>query len=108
MTPDRDFIVENLSGGNQQKVSVAKALVIDPQILILDEPTRGVDVGAKSELHRIISNLASEGRSIILISSDLPEILGMCDRVFVMKEGRMAGEVMRDEMTQEKILGMAL
>ncbi len=107
-TPDGDFIVENLSGGNQQKVSVAKALVIDPQILILDEPTRGVDVGAKSELHRIINGLASEGRSIILISSDLPEILGMCDRVFVMKNGRMAGEVMRDEMSQEKILGMAL
>ena len=107
-TPDGDFIVENLSGGNQQKVSVAKALVIDPQILILDEPTRGVDVGAKSEIHRIISGLAGEGRSIILISSDLPEILGMCDRVFVMKQGRMAGEVMRDEMSQEKVLSIAL
>ena len=107
-TPDGDFIVENLSGGNQQKVSVAKSLAIDPEILILDEPTRGVDVGAKSELHRIISNRAADGRSIILISSDLPEILGMCDRVFVMKNGRMAGEVMRDEMSQEKILGMAL
>lgn len=107
-TPDGNFIVENLSGGNQQKVSVAKSLVIDPRILILDEPTRGVDVGAKSEIHRIISGLASEGRSIILISSDLPEILGMCDRVFVMKNGRMNGEVMREEMSQEKILGMAL
>jgi ABC-type sugar transport system ATPase subunit len=106
--PDGDFIVNNLSGGNQQKVSVAKSLAVEPQILILDEPTRGVDVGAKSEIHRIISGLAKSGKSIMLISSDLPEILGMSDRVLVMKTGRKAGEVDRVEMSQEKLLGMAL
>ena len=74
--PNEDFIVDNLSGGNQQKVLVAKALAAAPKILILDEPTRGVDVGAKAEIHRIISNLAKEGMSIIMISSDMPELLG--------------------------------
>ncbi|TFG59891.1 MAG: sugar ABC transporter ATP-binding protein [Spirochaetales bacterium] len=106
--PNGDFIVNNLSGGNQQKVSVAKALAVEPQILILDEPTRGVDVGAKSEIHKIISSLAKAGKSIIMISSDLPEILGMSDRVVVMKGGRKMGELMRNELNQEKILKMAL
>ena len=106
--PDGDFIVNNLSGGNQQKVSVAKSLAVTPEILFLDEPTRGVDVGAKSEIHRIITNLAKAGKSIVLISSDLPEILGMCDRVVVMKMGKVAGELTRNEMTQEKVLGLAL
>lgn len=106
--PDGDFIVNNLSGGNQQKVSVAKALAVEPEILILDEPTRGVDVGAKSEIHRIISALAAGGKSIIIISSDLPEILGMSDRVLVMKDGCKAGELSRAELTQEKVLEMAL
>jgi ABC-type sugar transport system ATPase subunit len=100
--------VNKLSGGNQQKVAVAKSLAVEPQILILDEPTRGVDVGAKSEIHRIISHLAKEGKSIILISSDLPEILGMSDRVLVMKQGRKMGELSRHELSQEKILHMAL
>lgn len=107
-TPDADFIVNNLSGGNQQKVSVAKALATEPRILILDEPTRGVDVGAKSEIHRLIGKLAQEGKSIIMISSDLPEILGMSDRVLVMKAGKKQGELMRSELSQEKILQMAL
>ncbi len=106
--PDGSFVVSKLSGGNQQKVSVAKSLAAEPQILILDEPTRGVDVGAKSELHRIISNLAKAGKSIIIISSDLPEILGMSDRVMVMKNGCKAGELLRAELTQERILEMAL
>ncbi len=106
--PNGDFIVDNLSGGNQQKVSVAKALATEPRILVLDEPTRGVDVGAKSEIHRIISNLAKAGKSIILISSDLPEILGMCDRVAVMKTGNKVGELNRSELTQERVLHMAL
>lgn len=106
--PNGEFIVNNLSGGNQQKVSVAKSLAVEPQILILDEPTRGVDVGAKSEIHRIISDLAKAGKSLVLISSDLPEILGMCDRVLVMKNGRIAGELNRKELSQERILGMAL
>ena len=107
-TPGGDFVVNNLSGGNQQKVSVAKALATEPRILILDEPTRGVDVGAKSEIHRIISDLARQGKAIIMISSDLPEILGMSDRVLVMKNGRKQGELVRGELTQESILHMAL
>jgi ABC-type sugar transport system ATPase subunit len=106
--PGGDFIVNNLSGGNQQKVSVAKALATTPRILILDEPTRGVDVGAKSEIHRIISTLADEGKSIIMISSDLPEIIGMSDRVIVMKNGLKMGELSRAELSQERILQLAL
>ena len=107
-TPGLDFVVNNLSGGNQQKVSVAKALATEPRILILDEPTRGVDVGAKSEIHRIVGQLVAAGKSIIMISSDLPEILGMSDRVIVMKGGRKQGELSRNELSQEKILQMAL
>ena len=106
--PDSNFIVENLSGGNQQKVAVAKSLAAAPRVLIMDEPTRGVDVGAKAEIHRIISNLASEGLSIILISSDLPEVLGMSDRIYVMKEGSIVCEFTRQEATQEKVLSVAL
>ena len=107
-TPGPDFVVNNLSGGNQQKVSVAKALATEPRVLILDEPTRGVDVGAKSEIHRIISGLARDGKSIIMISSDLPEIMGMADRVIVMKNGAKQGELPRSELSQERILHMAL
>jgi ABC-type sugar transport system ATPase subunit len=101
-------VVNNLSGGNQQKVSIAKALVAQPQILIMDEPTRGVDVGAKSEIHRIIDELVKRGIAIILISSDLPEILGMSDRIYVMKKGQIVGEMPRQEASQEKILKLAL
>lgn len=107
--PDRNFVVENLSGGNQQKVLLAKALAAKPEVLILDEPTRGVDVGAKYEIYKIIERLASEGVSIIMISSDMPELLGMSDRIIVIKEGRLVWEVPRGEdMTQEKILEKAL
>ena len=106
--PDSDFVVEQLSGGNQQKVSVGKALAASPKVLIMDEPTRGVDVGAKAEIHRIISNLASTGLAIILISSDLPEVLGMSDRICVMKNGAIVGEFSRKEVTQEKVLAIAL
>ena len=106
--PDGDFLVANLSGGNQQKVSVSKALALKPKILILDEPTRGVDVSAKAEIHKIISELTQKGVTIIMISSELPELIGMCDRIYVMKEGRIAGSFDRDEVTQEKILIMAL
>ena len=107
-TPSKHFMVNNLSGGNQQKVSLAKALATAPRILILDEPTRGVDVGAKSEIHRIISSLAQKGTSIIMISSDLPEILGMSDRVMVLKDGTKQGELQRAELSQESILQLAL
>ena len=97
-----------LSGGNQQKVVVAKWLFSQSRILIFDEPTRGIDVGAKFEVHQIMMNLAKEGNSIIMISSELPEILGMSDRILVMREGRLTGELSREEATQEKILRYAM
>lgn len=94
----------NLSGGNQQKVVLSKWIFADPDILILDEPTRGIDVGAKYEIYTIINQLAEEGKGILLISSELPEILGMCDRIYVMSEGRITGELSREEASQESIL----
>ncbi len=94
----------NLSGGNQQKVVLSKWLFANPEILILDEPTRGIDVGAKYEIYTIVNQLASEGKGIILISSELPEILGVCDRIYVMSEGRIVGEMMSSEASQEKIM----
>lgn len=106
--PNGEFLVKNLSGGNQQKVSVAKALALKPQILVLDEPTRGVDVNAKAEIHRIISALTEKGLTIIMVSSELPELIGMCDRIYVMREGSIAGCFMREDVTQEKILNVAL
>ena len=106
--PDTKFLVMNLSGGNQQKVSVSKALALNPKLLILDEPTRGVDVNAKAEIHRIISNMAAAGLTILMISSELPELIGMCDRIYVMKEGTIAGCFDREHFSQEEILGVAL
>lgn len=103
-TPSLYQKVQNLSGGNQQKVAIAKSLLTDPKILILDEPTRGVDVGAKKEIYDLLNKIKSEGRSIIMISSEMPEILGMSDRILVMHEGRIKGELSRDEATQEKIM----
>lgn len=94
----------NLSGGNQQKVVLSKWIFAGPDILILDEPTRGIDVGAKYEIYTIINQLAMEGKGILLISSELPEILGMCDRIYVMSEGRISGELSREEASQEKIM----
>ena len=98
----------SLSGGNQQKVVVAKALGSDFKVLILDEPTKGVDVGAKAAIYEIMGELALEGYAIIMISSEMPEILGMCDRIMVMCEGRVTGELSREEATQEKILELAM
>lgn len=100
--------VGNLSGGNQQKVLLAKWMFTEPDILILDEPTRGIDVGAKYEIYCIINQLAAEGKSVIIISSELPEILGMCDRIYVLNEGRIVGEFNSQEATQEKIMGAIL
>ncbi|WP_026505040.1 multiple monosaccharide ABC transporter ATP-binding protein [Butyrivibrio sp. NC3005] len=100
--------VGNLSGGNQQKVLLAKWMFADPDILILDEPTRGIDVGAKYEIYCIINQLVAEGKSVIMISSELPEILGMCDRIYVMNEGRMVGELNGKDATQEKIMSIIL
>jgi ABC-type sugar transport system ATPase subunit len=106
--PEPDFLTENLSGGNQQKVSVSKAIAVAPKLLFLDEPTRGVDVGSKAEIHGIVSKLAQQGATIFLISSEMPELIGMCDRIYIMKNGTIAGEVDRAEATQEKILKVAL
>jgi putative multiple sugar transport system ATP-binding protein len=100
--------VGNLSGGNQQKVLISKWMFADPEIMILDEPTRGIDVGAKYEIYCIINQLVAEGKSILLISSELPELIGMCDRIYIMNEGRMVGEVSREEATQEVIMGQIL
>lgn len=94
----------NLSGGNQQKVVLAKWIFTEPDILILDEPTRGIDVGAKFEIYTIINKLVEEGKGILMISSELPEILGMCDRIYVMNEGKMVGEISGKDATQEKIM----
>ncbi len=96
--------VGNLSGGNQQKVLLAKWMFADPDILILDEPTRGIDVGAKYEIYCIINSLVAEGKSVIMISSELPEVLGMSDRIYVMNEGRIAGELSSEEASQEVIM----
>ena len=98
----------NLSGGNQQKVLLAKWMFTDPDILILDEPTRGIDVGAKYEIYCIINRLAAEGKSVIMISSELPEILGMSDRIYIMNEGKVVGELSGDEATQEAIMSCIL
>lgn len=100
--------VGNLSGGNQQKVLLSKWMFAEPDILILDEPTRGIDVGAKYEIYCIINRLAAEGKSVIMISSELPEVLGMSDRIYIMNEGRMVGEVSSAEATQEKIMACIL
>jgi len=97
----------NLSGGNQQKVLIGKWLASHPQILILDEPTRGVDVGAKAEIYAIINALSEQGVSIIMISSELPEIIGMCDRIYVMSGGRVTGELNRGAFSQETIMNYA-
>jgi putative multiple sugar transport system ATP-binding protein len=106
-TPSIEQKVSNLSGGNQQKVSVAKWLFVKPDLLILDEPTRGIDVGAKYEIYTIMTRLVEEGMSIIMISSELPEVLGMSDRVYVVSFGRITGELPIAEATQEKIMELA-
>jgi putative multiple sugar transport system ATP-binding protein len=105
--PSVEQIVSNLSGGNQQKVSLAKWLFVKPEILILDEPTRGIDVGAKFEIYTIMTRLVQQGMSIIMISSELPEVLGMSDRVYIVASGRIVGELPIHEATQEKIMQLA-
>lgn len=107
-TPSVAAPVGSLSGGNQQKVALARWLATDPKVLILDEPTQGIDVGAKAEIHRLMGDLAARGLAIVMISSELPEILGMSDRIAVMHAGRVVGVVDRAEATQESILAMAL
>ncbi|MGH0377198.1 sugar ABC transporter ATP-binding protein [Sinorhizobium meliloti] len=106
-TPNMEELILNLSGGNQQKVLIARWLLTKPRILILDEPTRGIDVGAKAEIHRMISNLAGEGLAVIMISSEMPEILGMSDRVMTIRQGRLSGILDRAEADQVKIMELA-
>jgi rhamnose transport system ATP-binding protein len=107
-TPSVDTLVGNLSGGNQQKVALSKWLATEPVVVILDEPTQGVDIGAKAEIHRQIGELAARGLAIILISSELMELLGMSDRIAVMRGGRVAGVLDRAVATQENVLALAL
>jgi len=106
-TPSLEQIIMNLSGGNQQKVSIAKWLFVEPEVLILDEPTRGIDVGAKYEIYTIMNRLVEQGMSIIMISSELPEILGMSDRIYVVSQGKISGEVPGFGASQEQIMQMA-
>lgn len=107
-TPSVQQNVGNLSGGNQQKVLLSKWMFADPEVLILDEPTRGIDVGAKYEIYCIMNDLVAQGKSVIMISSEMPELLGMCDRIYVMNEGRMVAEMPAAEATQEKIMAAIL
>jgi len=106
-TPSLDETIQNLSGGNQQKVLIGRWLLTKPKILILDEPTRGIDVGAKAEIHRLVSKLAGQGVAVLMISSEMPEVLGMSDRVLVMHEGRMTGIVERKDADQVRIMELA-
>ena len=106
-TPSQNTEIRSLSGGNQQKVIIGRWLLTKPEILLLDEPTRGIDVGAKYEIYQLIINLANEGKGIIMVSSEMPELLGVCDRILVMSGGRLAGEVNAAETSQEEILTLA-
>ena len=106
-TPSGDQITGNLSGGNQQKIVIAKWLLNDPDIIILDEPTRGIDVGAKRDIYLLLGKLVQQGKAVIMISSEIPELMGVCDRIMVMCEGNLSGEVQRDAFSQERIMTLA-
>jgi len=106
--PSIDTQVSTLSGGNQQKIVLSKWMMRNPEILILDEPTRGIDVGAKFEIYKLMTDIAREGKSIVVVSSELPELLGMCDRIYVMAKGEIAGELAREEFSQETIMRYAM
>ena len=105
--PSAQHRVASMSGGNQQKVVLAKWLLSEPEIVILDEPTRGIDIGAKTEIYRLMNDLAHAGKAIIMVSSELPEVIGMCDRVIVLHAGKIAGELRREDLTQERIMALA-
>ena len=106
-TPSFKTLIKDLSGGNQQKVLFGRWLLTEPEILLLDEPTRGIDVGAKFEIYTIIADLAKQGKSIIMISSEMPELIGMSDRIMVMCEGRLSGFIDGKNATQEEIMRLA-
>ncbi|HRA67591.1 MAG TPA: ATP-binding cassette domain-containing protein, partial [Caldilinea sp.] len=107
-TPSLEQEVGKLSGGNQQKVVLARWLAVRPKVLILDEPTRGIDVGAKAEIYRLVDELANQGLGIMFISSELPELLGLADRIYVMQNGRITGELSRAEASEEAVLALAM
>lgn len=106
-TPTLETTIQSLSGGNQQKVLLAKWMLRNPDILILDEPTRGIDVGAKFEIYKLMTEMAKEGKGVIMVSSELPELIGMCDRIYVMCQGRIEGELQKEEFSQEAIMKFA-
>lgn len=106
-TPDQETKIRSLSGGNQQKVILGRWLLTDPTVLLLDEPTRGIDVGAKYEIYQLIIDLAEKGKTVLMVSSEMPELLGVCDRILVMSGGRLAGEVQASNATQEEIMALA-
>lgn len=106
-TPDQETKIRSLSGGNQQKVILGRWLLTDPTVLLLDEPTRGIDVGAKYEIYQLIIDLAEKGKTVLMVSSEMPELLGVCDRILVMSGGRLAGEVQASTATQEEIMALA-
>jgi ribose transport system ATP-binding protein len=105
--PGVDYPISSLSGGNQQKCLIGKWLSVDPKIIIMDEPTRGIDVGAKAEIHQLLRRLAQEGAGVVVISSELPEVIGICDRVIVVHEGRVSGALAKDEIGEESIMRLA-
>ena len=106
-TPSQETKIRSLSGGNQQKVILGRWLLSNPEVLLLDEPTRGIDVGAKYEIYQLIIELAKEGKGVMMVSSEMPELLGVCDRILVMSGGRLAGEVDAATATQEEIMTLA-
>ena len=106
-TPSQETQIRSLSGGNQQKVILARWLLTEPEVLLLDEPTRGIDVGAKYEIYQLIIDLAKQDKVVIMVSSEMPELLGVCDRILVMSGGRLAGEVDAKNTTQEEIMTLA-
>ena len=106
-TPDATQFVQYLSGGNQQKVALAKWLALEPRLLLLDEPTRGIDVGAKQEIYQMMEELAGRGVAILFVSSEMEEVLRMSDRALVLHEGRLTGELTRDQLTEEAVMSLA-
>ena len=106
-TPSQETKIRSLSGGNQQKVIIGRWLLTDPDVLLLDEPTRGIDVGAKYEIYQLILDQANRGKTVLMVSSEMPELLGVCDRILVMSGGRLAGEVDAKTTTQEEIMRLA-
>ena len=106
-TPTLKQLVKNLSGGNQQKVILAKWLAANSELIILDEPTRGIDVGAKFEIYKLMNDLVEQGKTILLISSEMEELMGMSDRIIVLAEGKMTGELLKEEFNQDIIMRMA-